>query len=207
MKQSQGDPYCYSGTNVLKNLLNLRDPHQLEMTESALTASQSLVVELSSKPPHDLAQLLHIHRTLFGKLYPFAGKLRQHTGTMAKVRASGYTVSYGDSAFVPEQIAFIFRRLAAEDYLIGLEQDAFAARAAHFYGELDAVHPFREGNSRTLRLFFSGLAHTAGYLLDWRILAARETGRNDLYAARDRAVMRADSVPLAALFATILFPR
>jgi hypothetical protein len=108
MKGLAVDPYCYPGTNTLKNLPDIRDAHLLDITESALTASQSVIVESQSHPPHDLARLLFIHRTLFGKLYPFAGELRQHTGTMAKVRGSGYTVVYGDSASVPVQIAIVF---------------------------------------------------------------------------------------------------
>ena len=126
---------------------------------------------------------------------------------MTKIRLSGYAVVYGDSAFVPEQIALVFRRLAAETYLLDLSPQTFAERAAHFYGELDAVHPFREGNSRTLRLFFSGLAYSAGYQLDWRILAAEERLRDQLYAARDQAVMHGDSGPLATIFTVILSPR
>jgi cell filamentation protein len=206
VKQAFVDPYCYPGTNVLKNLADIRDRDMLEMTEAALTASQTLLVETSFSPPYDLAKLLLIHRTLFGKLYPFAGQVRVHTGRITKVRASGYAVVYCDSAFIPEQIGLVFRRLAAEGYLTGMPQQAFIERAAHFYGELDAVHPFREGNSRTLRLFFSGLAQTAGYQLDWSILAAEEGLREQLYAARDLAVMHGDSASLAAIFASILSP-
>ena len=207
MKHTFVDPYCYPGTNVLKNLADIRDRNLLEVTEAALVSSQTLLVESIVGAPHDLTKLLSIHRTLFGKLYPFAGKLRVHTGRMTKVRANDYAVVYGDSAFIPEQIGLVFRRLATENYLIGLSPQSFAERAAHFYGELDAVHPFREGNSRTLRLFFAGLAHSAGYQLDWRILAAEGRFREQLYAARDRAVMHGDSGPLATIFTSILSPR
>jgi cell filamentation protein len=98
-------------------------------------------------------------------------------------------------------------QLKSEDYLQHLTLEAFAARAAHFYGELDAVHPFREGNSRTLRLFFYGLAHKAGYLLDWAVLGTAEdveSVRQRLYRARDLAVMRADSSALTEIFVSIL---
>jgi cell filamentation protein len=207
VKQTFSDPYCYPGTSVLRNHLHLTDSGSLELAELRIVGlrSDQLFAQLPG-PPHDLARLLSIHQTLFGKLYPFAGQLRVHTGRMTKVRASGYAVVYCDSAFIPEQIGLVFRRLAAEGYLTGIPQQAFIERAAHFYGELDAVHPFREGNSRTLRLFFSGLARTAGYQLDWRILAAEEQLREQLYAARDRAVMHGDSAPLAAIFASILSP-
>ena len=206
MKLSFVDPYCYPGTSILKNLADIRDAHLLESTEAALVASQTLRIEASSPAVNDLKQLLSIHRILFGKLYPFAGKLRIHTGRMTKTRASGYAVVYGDSAFIPGQADLVFTALAAEKYLVGLNPQEFAQRAAYFYGELDAIHPFREGNSRTLRLFFSGIAKAAGFQLDWRILAA-EDHREQLYAARARAVMHGDSAPLATLFASILSAR
>ncbi len=166
------------------------------------------VDRIYNNPPSctDLPYLNSIHRTLFGKVYPWAGETRRDLGRMTKTRESGSVVLYGDSAFVDSELARIFALLAAEDYLKGLAIDRFAVRAAWFYGELDAIHPFREGNSRTLRLFFHGLAHNAGYLADWRILAAPASARETLYAARDRAVMHGDSAPLAALFSTILSP-
>jgi cell filamentation protein len=205
VKQAFSDPYCYPGTSVLRNLLHITDSELLELAEMRIVGlrSDQLFAQLPGAP-HDLSQLLLIHHTLFGKLYPFAGQLRVHTGRMTKVRASGYAVVYGDSAFISEQIDLVFRRLAAENYLVNLSPQTFAERTAHFYGELDAVHPFREGNSRTLRLFFSELARTAGYQLDWGILAAEERLREQLFAARDRAVMHGDSGPLATIFASIL---
>ena len=125
---------------------------------------------------------------------------------MTKTRANGSVVQYGDSAFVDTELNRMLALLATEKYLRGLSPDPFANRAAYFYGELDAIHPFREGNSRTLRIFFHSLAHNAGYRIDWAPLGAIGSGRDTLYAARDRAVMHGDSAHLAALFHSILSP-
>ncbi len=166
------------------------------------------VDELYDNPPAvtDLPYLKSIHRTLFGKVYPWAGETRRDLGRMTKTRENGSVVTYGDSAFVDGELARMLSLLASENYLKGLPLDDFSVRAAYFYGELDAIHPFREGNSRTLRLFFHGVAHNAGFLADWRILAAPESARDTLYRARDRAVMHGDPAPLAALFSTVLSP-
>lgn len=45
--------------------------------------------------------------------------------------------------------------------------DAFLSSLAHFYGELNVRHPFREGNGRTLRAFLRQLGAAAGFQLDW----------------------------------------
>jgi cell filamentation protein len=126
---------------------------------------------------------------------------------MKKERWPGHSVVYADSAFIQPAIEKLFTTLSTEKFLRDLVPHQFSLRAAFFYGEIDAIHPFREGNSRTLRLFFHGVAHNAGYLADWRILASPASARETLYAARDRAVMHGDSAPLAALFSTVLSPR
>ena len=158
-------------------------------------------------PVTDIAYLKTIHRTLFGKLYPWAGETRRGLGRMTKTRADGSVVQYGDSAFVDSELSRMLGLLAAESFLRGVPLDRFAARAAYFYGELDAIHSFREGNSRTLRAFFYSVAYNAGFLFDWDATGATEEARNRLYRARDLAVMRGQSGDLAGLFHEILSPR
>lgn len=44
---------------------------------------------------------------------------------------------------------------------------ACPAQVADFLADVNALHPFREGNGRTQRAFFSQLAHDAGHHIDW----------------------------------------
>ena len=81
---------------------------------------------------------------------------------------------------------------------------AAAEQLAYPYSELDAIHPFREGNSRTLRQFIDDYARGQGVYFDWRRLANDEGGRDLLYHARDHAVLTADIGPLAELFRSCL---
>jgi cell filamentation protein len=200
------DPYCFPGTQVLRNLAGIRNRDELEKVESVMAALAG--EPLYRQPPHltDLAYLKAIHHTLFGQLYPWAGETRRNLGPMTKTRANGSVVLYGDSSFVDAELNRILALLAAELYLHGLTLQRFATRAGYFYGELDAIHPFREGNSRTLRVFFHSIAFNAGFRLDWGSLAATEEGRDTLYVARDRAVMHGDSSLLTTIFAGILSP-
>lgn len=206
MKRKPVDPYCFPGTNVLRNLPGLLDRKTLEQYESIQAAIA--VNDLYNNPPArtDLPYLKSIHRALFGKVYPWAGDTRRDLGHMTKTRENGSVVTYGDSAFVDAELTRMFSLLAAEAYLKGLPIDRFAVRAAYFYGELDAIHPFREGNSRTLRCFFHSLAHNAGFKLDWGTYSVTESARDTLYRARDLAVMKGDSSQLASLFSTVLSP-
>jgi cell filamentation protein len=205
VNRSSADPYCYPGTEILLNLKGIHDAEELVAFETASVAIR--LARLAEQPitgPFDLKRLKTTHRRIFDGVYPWAGELRQNTGMMKKQRTPDRAVVYADSTFIQPALERIFQSLHCEDFLSGLSPQQFAQRAAWFYGELDAIHPFREGNSRTLRQFFSDLAHAAGYTLDWTALALTETGRDELYVARDLAVSRGDFSQLARIFSDSL---
>jgi cell filamentation protein len=161
------DPYVYPGTEVLRNAQNLRDPAELQVVEANLTYMRTL--QLASHPitgQYDLAHLQSFHRYLFGELYDWAGQLR--TVVLART----------DLFCLPEHIesygAEIFGRLADEQRLAGLGREAFVERAAHYLGDINALHPFRDGNGRTQRAFFAQLAADAGYRLDWQLVKPQQ---------------------------------
>jgi len=183
-----GDPYCYPGTNVLRNKLNITDEAELRATEARVAAVALFALEDEPlRGPLDETRLKTTHRAIFEELYDWAGSYRKNTGTMTKGRAIGYQVTYGGSEFVPDEMKRIFSELAAEDYLHGLDEDEFSGRLSYFYSEMDSTHPFREGNSRTLRKFSADIALSAGYELDWEPTGKSAETRNDLYTARDFA--------------------
>ena len=87
-------------------------------------------------------------------------------------------ISKGDNrfahhAFLESAARPIFERLAAEDFLAGMDAGALCARTAFYLGELNALHPFREGNGRTQREFIQLLARIA-CSEEWIIVALEE---------------------------------
>ncbi|WP_075790582.1 Fic family protein [Massilia putida] len=74
------------------------------------------------------------------------------------------------------------------DALAQLGPKDFAATFGKIYTELDYLHPFLDGNSRTLRSFTSQLAEAAGYTVNWERFSTSPQGRDALYIARDLAV-------------------
>jgi cell filamentation protein len=100
-----------------------------------------------------------IHHHLFQDVYTWAGKDRT-------VR-----LSKGESAFCyPEHIAAemkrVFSLLKQQHFLQAQSLHDFGRNAAHFLAELNAIHPFREGNGRTQLTFLALLADQAGHPLD-----------------------------------------
>lgn len=201
------DPYVYPGTNVLRNRLHIHDQFTLDKFESRAVATGLYSLQLAPlKMPLGVARLKATHRAIFGEVYDWAGQFRENIGSMQKYRPMGYPVVYPPSTYIPQAMDRIFADLKQEDNLRGLSIDPFAARAAFFYGEMDGTHPFREGNSRTLRQLFSDIAREAGYALEWSAAGLDEAARTTLYRARDQAAMQRDCVALAAIIRLCLRP-
>jgi cell filamentation protein len=187
-------------------LESILDPEVLRRFEADAVAVS--IVDLRRNPiagPFDVRRLQETHRRIFGRVYPWAGEIRRDIGLMAKNR-SGFVVAYGPAQHVPGALTTVFAALKAENDLHGLGAGAMAKRLAYYYGELDAIHPFRDGNSRTLRAFAADLAKAAGHRLEWARTGQTEDDRQHLYHARDLAVMRGDLSELAEILGVCLRP-
>jgi len=195
------DPYSYPGTDVLINLADIREQKSLDRFEAQISSTSIALLSVEPiKGPFDSRRLQETHRRIFGNVYPWAGEFRKGIGMMAKDR-SGFVVAYGPSENVPAALATALAALKAEKFLTGVDAETMSKRLAWYYSELDAIHPFREGNSRTLRAFTADLAHAAGHRLDWAKTADQ---RRRLYHARDVAVMRGDTSELAQILSACL---
>ncbi len=205
MARVQQDPDCYPGTDILENLAGLRDQAKLDMFEAQMVAFRlALLARSPITGVFDESRLRTTHRLLFGGVYRWAGEFRRLPGLMTKRRESGAIIIYGESVNITRELARVFRALTKEHELTGLGVGEFAQRAAYFYSEIDAIHPFRDGNSRTLRQFLKDLAKRAGHRFDWSAIAADGAARDRLCAARDTAVLQGDTIDLAEIFGQAL---
>ena len=162
------DVYCIPGTAVLKNKAGITDQDQLDEYEGDFTAIRLL--ELTQNPVEgsfDLAHLCKIHQYLFQDVYEWAGEVRSVDIIRGESRFCNvrHIQSYSNT---------VFSAIAAEKYLVNLEPKVFANRLAHYLSEINAIHPFSEGNGRVQLLFISQLAEHAGYSLDYSALDQAE---------------------------------
>jgi cell filamentation protein len=154
---------------VLRNRLNITDAEILEEHIARLSFFRVAELEASPLPFHfDIRHLRLIHRHIFQDVFPWAGDFREVT--------TSRTNSFGfpPPQFLIPSLETLFAALKAEKHLGGLGPDAFADRAGHYLGELNAIHPFREGNGRAQREFIRSLAIHAGHKLSWRNLTPAE---------------------------------
>ncbi len=156
MYDAVSDPYCYPGTTVLKNLLDIRDQSTLDRYEAEVTAVRAEQPVPSGA--FDVAHYCAFHRHLFQDVYDWAGLYRT-----VRIGKGGSAFCYPE--YIEPQMVRLFSRLQADDYFRHCSQRDFAASAAHFLAELNSIHPFREGNGRTQLAFFIHLAEASGHPL------------------------------------------
>ncbi len=155
------DSYVYPGSGVLRNKANILDPAALDAFEADASAVRML--ELADHPlegPFDLPHLCDIHRYVFQDVYGWAGSLR----TVDISRGASRFANFG---LIENYLGLQLQGIARENCLRMLPPDTFVARLAYYMGEINATHPFREGNGRVQRLFCAQLAEQAGYFIDF----------------------------------------
>lgn len=162
-KKEEEDPYLYPGTEILRNLASLKDERLLGFFETESTVFRN--AQLVARPidgKFDLAHLQAIHRHLFQDVYAWAGELR-----VVDISKGGSR--FASHHFLESYSRGVFMRLTEERrrwQREGVPRD-FPERLAECLGEINAMHPFREGNGRTQRVFVGCLAATQGFRICW----------------------------------------
>ena len=159
------DPYLDPTTGLLRNKLDARTKVALNDAEGDLSFAR--LMQLMDRPPKatsDLDELRAIHRQLFQDVYEWAGQLRT-----VDIRKNVEGAEFFLPVSMIEQAAhYSAEELRADNQLRGMDRDRFIDRLSHHYDAFNYVHPFREGNGRTQRVFWSRIARDAGWQLDWR---------------------------------------
>jgi cell filamentation protein len=181
------DPYVEPASGVLRNRLGICDAQRLRVVEAGLTLAALADLDTRTLPVgYDLTHLRSFHREIFGDLYPWAGEIR----VVGIARSDPFCLPQHIEAYSAE----VFGALAKERYLCGLQRNGFLERLTHYFAEVNAIHPFREGNGRTQRAFFRQLSREAGWPIDWSGLDP------DVNEAASMASLRGDNGPLRRLF-------
>lgn len=158
--------YCYPNSDVLINKLNIKTHDELITAEREIT---SLKIAVAKSQPiegdFDLEHLKKIHKFIFENIYSWAGCLRH------------VNISKGNQFCLVDNLEMygnsIFDKLKSDNYLIDYRGSVPHA-LVYYLSEINVLHPFREGNGRTQRLFIEYLAKNAGYSVDFSNVSAKE---------------------------------
>ena len=153
------DSYCYENSDVLVNNLDIKDGALLHEAERDISNANAADIEFQP-PPYDLEYLKAIHCQLFKDLYSWAGQLRTVDISKADTR-------FCNVQRIEKESEKIFGALKRENFLVALTREELTLRAAEYYGDINMLHPFREGNGRAQRILFEHLIVNAGFDISW----------------------------------------
>jgi cell filamentation protein len=120
--------YCYPGTSVLRNKLEIKEDNALTIAEREITSLKLLMLYNAPIPEiFDFGNLCKIHEVIFSDIYEWAGQIRR-----------GDFFSKGSSIFcrgmyIAENADKTFIGLRDENNLCGLKKRAFIERMAYYF--------------------------------------------------------------------------
>lgn len=147
---------CYPGSTVLVNKFGLTDQNTLDIVERQIVLLKGAEIERNAVFENvDFNYYKSIHKHLFEDIYDWAGMVRT-----INISKKGTVFSKHDNI---EEIGQLkFKRLVGLSYLNNMDEINFFNKLTELYNELNMLHPFREGNGRTLRLFITLLVRNTG---------------------------------------------
>ena len=170
--------YFTSHDDILENKLGITDPNALKQLEEEIVSFRTAEIFSSFHvEAFDFECLKEIHRRLFSDLYEFAGQVR-----VVDMKQGDNAVPFCYVQFIASEQKRIFDSLRQEVEFVGAEREVFVKKLAWLASELNALHPFRDGNGRAIRCFLVLLAANAGYELDYSRVTKEELIEADIRA-------------------------
>jgi len=176
--------YCYPDSNVLKNKLNIRDNKLLKTAEEEITVIKQMeLLKNPIKGNFSKAHLMNIHKFIFEDIYSFAGKIRREQ------------ISKADMMFYPpnlidRELDKVFAKIKEKNMLRETDEEKIFENLAYVMAELNIIHPFREGNGRSIREFIRLMAKRMGYDLNWGNANKEELLEASIFSVDDYKVLR-----------------
>ena len=153
--------YCYPDSDVLRNKLGIRNKDELKQVEEEFTAVRQLaLLQQPLNGRFTKTHLLRIHRFLFEDVYPFAGQIRREQ------------ISKGDTLFYPpnvidRELNRVFAAIHEKRILSETELQRQIKNLSYTMAELNIIHPFREGNGRSIRELVRCMGLEYGIQINW----------------------------------------
>ena len=148
--------YTYEGTDVIKNKLDIRDAELLKEYETGIVGLKLTSLMKNKKVyPFTEEGFKQIHKYLFDEIYEFAGEYRLENILKENFRFSEYE-------YIEENMPLIMKKIDIEK-MKEMDFDTLCKTLSEIMTDLNVLHPFREGNGRTIREFTREMALVCGY--------------------------------------------
>ncbi len=167
----------YDGTNCLINKFNIQNEDQLAKIEASITLAKTAELERNPvRASFDFEHYKQIHKYLFEDLYEWAGKVRS-------IDISKKGTNFTSSENIETVATACFQRLKNHNYFKNIDFDNFIENIVDFYCSTNMLHPFREGNGRTQRIFIAQLIRYCGYDINFSEIDTDELMVATIHAA------------------------
>ncbi|MBR5968788.1 MAG: Fic family protein [Lachnospiraceae bacterium] len=160
------DPYLYENSEVLRNKLGLKTQKELDDAEADYVVCK--LRQLVTDPiPGDYyhTHLLAMHRFLFEDLFDWAGEFRRINIFKSERVLAGLSIDYSDAFDVARDTENCLVDMQKKQWVKMSCQEA-AEEMSESLARLWKIHPFREGNTRTVITFCCQYSDKVGLNLD-----------------------------------------
>ncbi len=160
------DPYLYPGTDILKNVLGIKDKQMLDDAEADYVSLR--LRELAENPlegDYDFNHLAEMHRYMFQDIYAWAGKIRVINIEKEEPALGGLSIEYSDKTKIESHLSEALNKMVSRSWVNMSLED----RVKCFSEDLAAVwktHGFREGNTRLAVTFCCQFIEAQGIPID-----------------------------------------
>ena len=164
------DPYFYDDCPVLRNLLNIRDEAELDKAEAELSRARMMLLYNDGFSDFSEASLSKIHRYLFGDVYDWAGEYRKINVIKRERLLAGPSVWYSNCEDIERDLRRVWTRFRRTKWA-GITKRQFVQKVSRLFPALWQIHPFREGNTRTVVMLLTFFVEAQGYYFDQDLMA------------------------------------
>lgn len=165
------DSYLYEDMPVLRNKLDIRNEKTLDRIEAEQSRMNMMLMYERGFQDFSPEGLRTIHKFLFGDIYEWAGEYRLINIEKREKLLAGRSIWYSNDEDIPNDLQNAFDELYIrpwEEY----DREEFVSALSHTFPKIWQVHPFREGNTRTVVMMMTFFVEHYGYAMDQELLAA-----------------------------------
>jgi len=164
------DPYLYEDVPVLRNTLAIKDEKTLDLIEAERSRANMMLLYEQGFQDFTPKGLQAIHRFLFEDIYDWAGKFRIINIEKREKLLAGRSVWYSNDEAIADDLASVFQDIQEQDWK-RLSRKDFVSAISRYFARIWQIHPFREGNTRTVVMMLTFFVEHHGYYMDQELLA------------------------------------
>lgn len=165
----------------LRISFGIRDNKILKEYEKKIVAVRLLEMSIIGVTgDFSLKHFIEIHKKLFGDVYFFAGEFRRENIAKGSFR-------FADYRYIENEIIKLFKMILKDNIILNknIDKDMLAEKLAYYSAELNVLHPFREGNGRTIREYIRQMALALGYVMNYRKITVQEYMTASIFSITD----------------------